>query len=115
MARGKILPVEFSSQKNVLKGQETGQINHLAKLGKVINTFLDFLKTVAHSVALEGDLEKRVAHRALEQEIISHSTRSLGQMDRDNDQRINCSGKGPQTTVDVVDFGRTFKKADGQK
>lgn len=50
----------------VLKGQETGQLDHLAELGQVIDTGLDFLQAIADSITLVGDLEKRVTDRALE-------------------------------------------------
>ena len=50
----------------VLEGQETGKLDHLAELGQVIDTGLDFLQAIADSVNLVGDLEKRVADRALE-------------------------------------------------
>jgi hypothetical protein len=57
---------------DILEGQETGKVNHLAELSEVVNTGLDFLQAVAHGVTLESDLEKRVAHGALEEEKIGH-------------------------------------------
>lgn len=57
---------------NVLKRQETSQLNHLAKLSKVVYTRLNLLQAVAHDVTLHGVLEERVAHRALEEKKIGH-------------------------------------------
>jgi hypothetical protein len=60
------------SRRSVLKRKETRKLNHLAKLSEVIDTLLNFLQGVADSVALVDGLEKRVAHRALEEEKVSH-------------------------------------------
>lgn len=60
------------SSENVLEGKETGEVNHLSKLGEIIDTLLNFLQAVANSVALNGNLEERVADGALEKKVVGH-------------------------------------------
>lgn len=44
--------------KNLLKRHKTCQLDHLAKLGQIIDAFLNFLQAIANAVALVVDLEK---------------------------------------------------------
>lgn len=57
---------------HILERQETGQFDHFTETGQVVNTFLNLLQAVSHAVTLVGDLEKRVAHGALEQKEVGH-------------------------------------------
>lgn len=43
---------------NLLKRHKTCQLDHLAKLGQIIDAFLNFLQAIANAVALVVDLEK---------------------------------------------------------
>jgi len=52
--------------KSILKGQETGKLNHLANLSQIIDTLLNLLQVMSHGITLVGDLEKLETHRALE-------------------------------------------------
>jgi hypothetical protein len=104
---------------DILEGQETGKINHLAELGKVVNTSLNFLQTVAHSVTLESDLEKRVAHRALEEEIIGHGADLGAKSNRKDGQNIIVTAGTQKTTQRtsrwVADGGRSKGRETGKK
>lgn len=55
----------------VLIRQKADEIDHLAELGELAHTILDFLQAISHSVGLVHDLEERVAHRALVEEVVS--------------------------------------------
>lgn len=69
---------------DVLEWQKTGKVNHLAKLSKVIDSSLDFLQAVADGVALNRDLEKRVAHGALKEKVIRHGAGGKANSSRKN-------------------------------
>lgn len=64
--------VGMTTKRDILKWEEACNIDHFAKLSKVIDTLLDFLQAITHCVTLEGDLEQRVANRALEEKVIGH-------------------------------------------
>lgn len=52
---------------------------------------MDFLQTVAYSIALESDLEERIAHGALEQQIVGHRTNPEVNVNCKDDQRTTIA------------------------
>jgi hypothetical protein len=50
-----------------LEGQEAGQLDHFAKLCKILHAILDFLQSISNGIRLMNDLKNRVAHGALKE------------------------------------------------
>lgn len=55
-----------------LKWKKGGQLDHLAELAKILHSSLDLSKTVTDRVGGVDRFEESIAHRAFEEEEVSH-------------------------------------------